>query len=49
MNSNNDTTNSHVPDELKGLIIRYMEARNEGHFALAEAILKQIEDTRTNK
>jgi len=26
-----------------------MEARNQGHFALAEAILKQIEDTRTNK
>ena len=47
MTSKKDTRNSHVPDELKGLIIRYMEARNEGHYSLAEAILKQIEDTRT--
>ncbi len=47
MTSNKDTKNSHVPDELKNLIIRYMEARNEGHYSLAEAILKQIEDTRT--
>ncbi len=47
MTSNKDMRNSHVPDELKGLIISYMKARNEGHYSLAEAILKQIEDTRT--
>ena len=47
MNSKKDTKNSHIPDELKGLIIRYMEARNNNQYALAEAIMKQIEQTRS--
>ena len=45
-NYKKDTTNSHVPDELRGLIMRYMKARNNKQYALAEAILRQIEETR---
>lgn len=33
-------------DELRGLIIRYMEACNDRKYSIAEAILKQIEQLR---
>jgi len=40
-NSSNSTTNS-ISSEMRDLIIRYMEACNEGNNADAESILHQI-------
>ena len=40
-NSSNSTTNS-ISSEMRDLIIRYMEACNEGRNADAEGILHQI-------
>ena len=44
-NSNNSTSNEYqISDEMRDLIIRYMEACNAGEYADAEVLLKQIKD-----
>ena len=46
MNCSDDTSNSPLSKELRGLILRYVEACNKGEFSLAEGIMKQIEQHR---
>jgi len=46
-NSSNSTPNEYqISDSLRTLIIEYMEACNNEEYAKAEAILKQIEQSK---
>jgi len=49
MNSKNSSTNDHpISDEMRDLIIRYMEACNKGEDKLADDLLTQIKHESSN-
>lgn len=39
-----DTPNIVISDEMRDLIVQYMEACNKGHYAESEGILQQIKE-----